>query len=200
MLPLSISSMRVGDEKGAGQFVCYHDECHAKRALEFQNQLVDACGDDGVESCGGVRRKKRISGSMARARATAARFLLHAAAELRRHVVFKSLKPQPCCSFSRNHDFNRGVFQAGCGSRRGKATFSPTVIDPKRAPPWKDMPDLFSNGVHFKSRWFSRDRGPLSRFLRRWVFQGPRAYAGACFSLTPSRRESPAFHPAIHRS
>src|SRR5260370_36017399 len=80
----------VGNQKCACELVRDHDDRHAKGALELQDQLVDACGDNRVQSCRRLVEKQDLR--VHRQRTSDRGSLFHAAAELRWCVVLKSFK------------------------------------------------------------------------------------------------------------
>jgi len=59
----------IRDQVSVANSCVDHDDGHAKGALQFQNQLIDSCGDDRIES-GGGSSKNKTSGSIAKALAT----------------------------------------------------------------------------------------------------------------------------------
>jgi len=64
MLPLSIKSMRSAIKNAARQLVRDHNDVMWNAPLEFQNQFVDTCRDDGSVQPR-ARLKTGFSGSIA---------------------------------------------------------------------------------------------------------------------------------------
>ncbi len=135
----------VGNQKGAGEFVGDHDDGHAKSALEFENQFVDTRRDDGVQSRRGLVEEQNLR--VHRQGAGNGSAFLHAAAELRGCVVFKSLEPD-LLQFEAEDDLNGGVFQLCMLSKRKSHVFA-YGHGAEQGATLKGHADLSSNLVHF---------------------------------------------------
>src|SRR5882672_6460197 len=110
----------VGDQERARQLVRNHNDGHVERALQFQNQFVDACRDDGIQSSRGLVEKQDLRVHCQRACHGGA--FLHAATELRRHVIFEPFEPD-LLQFEPKDDFYGGVLQLGVFSKRKSNVF-----------------------------------------------------------------------------
>ena len=76
----------VGDQKSAREFMGDNNNSDPKSFFQFEQQLVDSRGDDRIEACRRLIKKKnfRIHGHGAGYRCA----LFHSAAQLRGHVIF----------------------------------------------------------------------------------------------------------------
>jgi hypothetical protein len=135
----------IGDQVGACQFVSDYDDGHAKGLLQFEDQLVDAGGDDGIQSCGGFVEEKyfRVHGQSPSDGCT----LFHAAAELRWHVVLKTFETN-LFELEAKHDFDGGVFEFGVFAKRQRYILAYGHGAKERAA-LKGHADFLANLVHF---------------------------------------------------
>ena len=105
----------IGDQVGARQFVSDHDDGHAERLLQFQNQVIDPSSDNRIQSRRGLVKEKNLRvhchGASDR------RALLHSTTELRRHVVLKSFEPY-LLQLEPQHDLDCGILQLGVLAQR----------------------------------------------------------------------------------
>src|SRR6266481_2911783 len=111
----------VSDQKCARQFVRNHNDGHVERTLEFQNQFVNACCDDGIQSSRGLVEKQDLR--VHRQRAGYCGAFLHATTKLRGRVIFESFEPD-LLQFEPKDDFNSGVFQSSMFSKRQSHVFT----------------------------------------------------------------------------
>src|SRR5208282_4046430 len=111
----------VGDQKRAGQFVRNHDDGHVEGTFQFQNQLIDAGSNDGIEARGWLVEKKnlRIHGQGA----SHGGALLHATAQLRGHVLFIAGEAN-LVEFESHHDLDGGIFELCVLAQRESNVFA----------------------------------------------------------------------------
>src|SRR5258706_6964734 len=132
-------------EKVSALFGGDNDDCQEKSALELKKLSVNTRRDDGVQSSRGLVEKQnlRVHGQGA---GNSSAFL-HAAAELRGCVVFKSLEPN-LLQFEAKDDLNGGVFQLRMLSKRKSHVFA-YGHGTEQGATLKGHADLSSNLVHF---------------------------------------------------
>jgi hypothetical protein len=111
----------VSNEKRAGEFVRDHNDGHVKRFLQFENELINARRDDGIESRGRLVKKKnfRVHGKSAGDGGA----LLHPAAQLRRKIIFVTGEPD-LIELEPQHDFDGWVFKFGVFAQRQRNVFA----------------------------------------------------------------------------
>src|SRR6185437_377112 len=119
----------VGDEEGAGELVGDDDNGHSEGFFQFQNQIVDACGDDGIEARGRLVKKENFGIHSQGASDCGA--LFHAAAQLRGNVIFVTGEAH-FFQLQSHHDLDSGV------------------VEPSMLAKWKS--DIFSDGHRAKER------------------------------------------------
>ena len=121
-----------------GRFHVVRDDhgSHPQTLLQATNQVVDGVGGDRIEA--GRRLVVEDALGPPDDGPGEADAFAHAAAELLRHFF---LLPRQIHHFERLGDAcGDFLFVAQPASRRGKAMFSSTFIESKRAPLWKSMP------------------------------------------------------------
>jgi len=99
-----------------------------RKLLEFEDELIDAAAMMGRVGRRFVEERIRVQAKRERQR-----HVFSCATELRRHVVLETLQSN-LLEFETQHDSMVDSSRRVC-SRSGKATFSPTVMEPKSAPP-----------------------------------------------------------------
>src|SRR6185437_12003823 len=119
----------IGDQEGAGELVGDDDNGHSEGFFQFQNQIVDACRDDGVEARRRLVKEENfgIHGQGASDCGT----LFHPAAQLRGDVIFVAGEAH-FFQLQSHHDLDRGVVEASMLAK------------------WKG--DIFSDGHRAKER------------------------------------------------
>src|SRR5947209_7226452 len=87
-IPLVEQQHAIGDQESARQLVGHYHDGYPECLLELQDQVVDPRGDDRVQTGRGLVEKQhfRVHGHRPGHR----RALLHPAAQLRGHVIFKA--------------------------------------------------------------------------------------------------------------
>src|SRR5260370_1453023 len=144
-----------------------HDDGHVKCLFEFENKLIHAGSNNRIQSRGRLVEKKnlRIHGQRASHRGA----LLHAAAQLRRHVVLESGQTY-LIQFQPQDDFDGRLFQRGVLAQRQSHVFSDGHRAKQRAA-LKRHADFLPDFVHFTRR-NGRDVFPFEPdFTRTRPFQ-----------------------------
>src|SRR5712671_142991 len=98
-----------------------NDNGHAEGLFEFEDELIDAGGDNGIESGRRFVEEKNfgVHGKSASDSGT----FFHAATELRRHVVLETLQSN-LLEFETQHDFNGGFLEASVFAERQGNVFA----------------------------------------------------------------------------
>ena len=134
----------------------------SKRLFQFQNQIVDSRGDDRIQAGGGLVEKENFRVHGERPRNGGAFF--HSAAQLRRHVVFKTGEAN-LFEFQPHHDFDRRIIEWGVLAQGERDIFSHGHRPEQRAA-LKRHPHFLAQfvalGLPASQRSFSR----ASRFRR----------------------------------
>ena len=146
----------VGDEESAGELVRHDDDRHVKRLLEFENELIDSSGDDGIEAGRRFVEKKnfRIHGEGAGDGCA----LFHSAAQLRRNVILVAGKTD-LIEFEAKHDVDRGIFEFGVFAQRKRDVFA-NGHGPEQCSALKRHAHVAANVVKF----VGRNRGKVFAF------------------------------------
>src|SRR5713101_484180 len=135
----------VGDQERARQLVRNHNDGHVERALQFQNQFVDTCCDDGIQSIRGLVEKQDLR--VHRQRAGHGSAFLHATTKLRRRVILESFEAD-LLQFEPKDDFNRGIFEP-CVFSKGQSHVFAHGHRAEQGTALEGHADLRANLVHF---------------------------------------------------
>src|SRR5882672_8628171 len=165
----------VGDQERARQLVRNHNDGHVERALQFQNQFVDTCCDDGIQSSRGLVEKQDLR--VHRQRAGHGSAFLHATTKLRRRVILESFESD-LLQFEPKDDFNCGVFQPGMFSKGQSHVFA-HGHRAEKGTSLEGHADLRANLVHFFGGGL-REIPAFDPYLTRAGFFEPHQSAKKC--------------------